>query len=108
MLILRDRRWDRLPTLAFPGSSAGKESACNLGNLGLAPGLGRSPGEWNSYPVQYSGLGNSLERIVHEFTKSWTRLSDFHFSMRKTGKKLKKNQQLKTYSMFMSRKTQYC
>ena len=39
----------------FPGGSAGKESACNVGDLGLIPGLGRSPGEGNGYPLQYSG-----------------------------------------------------
>ena len=49
----------------FPGSSAGKESACNAGDLGLIPGLGRSPGEGNSYLLQYFGLENSLDWIVH-------------------------------------------
>ena len=53
--------WRRatLPTpvfLGFPGGSAGKESACNVGDLGSIPGLGRSPGEGNGYPLQYSGL----------------------------------------------------
>ena len=42
-------------------------------------GLGRSPGEGNGYPLQYSGLENSMDCIVHGVTKSWTRLSDFHF-----------------------------
>ena len=42
-------------------SSIGKESACNLGDLGLIPGLGRSPGEWRGYPLQYSHLGNSMD-----------------------------------------------
>ena len=42
----------------FPCSSAGKESACNVGDLGLMPGLGRSPGEGKGYPLQYSGLEN--------------------------------------------------
>ena len=53
---------DRLPTpvfLGFPGGSAGKESAHSAGDLGLIPGLGRSPGEGNDYPLQYSGLENS-------------------------------------------------
>ena len=48
-------RRDRLPTtvfLGFPGSSAGKESTCNVGDRGSIPGLGRSPGEGNSYPLQ--------------------------------------------------------
>ena len=52
--------------------SAGKESACYVGDLGLIPGLGRSPGEGNSYPLQYSGLENSMNCIVHEVTKSQT------------------------------------
>ena len=49
----------------FPCGSAGKETACNAGDLGLIPGLGRSPGEGNSYPLQYSGLENSMDCIVH-------------------------------------------
>ena len=49
-----------------------------MGDLGLIPGLGRSPGEVNSYPLQYSGLENSVDYIVHVATKSRTRMSDFH------------------------------
>jgi len=45
--------------MGFPGGSVGKESACNAGNLDSIPGLGRSPGEGNGYPLQYSGLENS-------------------------------------------------
>ena len=55
-------RRDRLPSpvfLGFPGGSSGKESACNAGNLGLIPGLGRSSGEGKGHPLQYSGLENS-------------------------------------------------
>ena len=59
----------------FSGGSAGKEPACNARDLGLILGLGRSPGEGNSYPLQYSGLENSTDCIVHEVAKSWTRLS---------------------------------
>ena len=59
--------------------SASKESACNAGDLGSIPGLGRSPGEGKGYPLQYSGLENSMNCIVHGVTKSWTRLSDFYF-----------------------------
>ena len=59
----------------FPGGSAGKESACNAGDLGLIPGLGRSPGEGKGYSLQYSGLENSMDLWV---TKSRTRLSDFY------------------------------
>ena len=47
---------------------------------GLIPGLGRSPGEGKGYPLQYSGLENSMDYTVHGVAKSWTRLSDFHFS----------------------------
>ena len=54
-----------------------KESACNVGDLGLIPGLGRSPGEGKGYPLQYSGLENSIECTVHEVEKSRTLLSDF-------------------------------
>ena len=48
----------------FPGGSDGKESACNVGDLGLVPGLGRFPGEGNSYPLQYSCLENSINKGV--------------------------------------------
>ena len=61
-----------------PCGSAGKESACNARDLGLIPGLGRSPGEGNGYPLQYPGLENSMDCIVCGFTKSQTRLRDFH------------------------------
>ena len=64
----------------FPGGSAGKEFACNAGDLGSIPALGRSPGEGKGYPFQYSGLENSTDCIVHGVAKSWTWLSDFHFS----------------------------
>ena len=66
--------------LGFPDSSAGKESACNAGDPGSTPGSGRSAGEGNSYPLQYSGLENSMDYIVHGVAKRRTRLSDFHFS----------------------------
>ena len=48
--------------LGFPGVSNGKEPACNEGDLGLIPGLGRSPGEGNGCPLQYSCLENSMDR----------------------------------------------
>ena len=64
----------------FLCGSAGKESACNAGNLGSIPGLGRSPGEGKGYPLQYSGLENSVDCIVHEIAKSRTRLSNLQFS----------------------------
>ena len=59
--------------------SAGKESTCNAADLGSIPGLGRSPGEGKGYPLQYSGLENPMDCIVHGVAKSWTRLSAFHF-----------------------------
>ena len=62
----------------FSGGSAGKESACNVGDLGLIPGWERSPGEGKGYPLQYAGLANSMDCIVHGFAKSWTRLRDLH------------------------------
>ena len=78
-------RWrkDRLPTpvfLGFPCGSAGKESACNAEDLGLISGLGRS-GEEKGYPLQYSGLENSMDCIVHGVAKSRTQLSDFRFPL---------------------------
>ena len=65
----------------FLGGSAGKESACSAGDLGSIPGLGRSPGDGNGNPLQYSCLGNPMGRgawqpTVHGVTKSQTRLSD--------------------------------
>ena len=75
-------RRDRLPTPVFLGSpcgSAGKESACDVGDLDLIPGLGRAPGEGKGYPLQYSGLENSMDCTVHGVPEGWTQLSDFHF-----------------------------
>ena len=63
----------------FPGGSAGKESACNVRGLGTIPELGRSLGEGNGYPLQYSGLENTMDYIVHGVAKSRTQLSNFHF-----------------------------
>ena len=51
--------------MGFLDSSVGKESACNAGDPGLIPGLGRSPGEGKGYPLQYPGLENSMNCIVH-------------------------------------------
>ena len=60
------------PWVRFPWWLSGKESACNAGDLGLIPGLGRSPGEGNGYPLRYSGLENSMDCMVHGVAKSWT------------------------------------
>ena len=66
----------------FPGGSDGKASACSVGDLGSIPGLGRSPGEGNSNPLQHSCLENPMDRgawwvTVHGVTKSRTQMSDF-------------------------------
>ena len=65
----------------FPGASDGKESACNAGDPGSIRGSGRSPGEGNGHPLQYSGLENPVDReaqwaTVHGVAKSWTQLRD--------------------------------
>ena len=67
--------------MGFLGGSDSKESACNAGDLGLIPGSGRSPGDGNGYPLQYSSLKNSMHRgakqaTVHGVAKSWTQLSE--------------------------------
>ena len=58
--------------MGFPGGSSDKESAYNAGDLGSIPGLGRSPGEGKGYPLQYSGMENYMDCIVHGVTKSRT------------------------------------
>ena len=73
--------------IGFPGGSEDKASACNAGDLGSIPGLGRSPGEANGNPLQYSCLENPMDRgawwaTVHGVSKSRTRLSDFTHSLR--------------------------
>jgi len=83
LLSLRGKLMDKSSRLFFIfcaslSGSVGKESACNVGDLDLIPMLGRSPGEGNGYPLQYSDLENSMDCIVHGVTKSWTRLNDIH------------------------------
>ena len=58
--------------MGFPCGSTGKESACSVGDLGSIPGLGRSPGGERGYPLQYSGLENSMDSIVHGVVKGQT------------------------------------
>ena len=71
--------YHKLLTLqGFPCGSAGKESTCNVGDLGSIPGLGRPPGEGKGYPLQCSGLENSMDYTVHGVEKSQTQLSAFH------------------------------
>ena len=75
------------PSLSgFPGGSEGKASACNVGDPGSIPGLGRSPGEGNGNPLQYSCLKNFMDReacraTVHGVTRSQTRLSNFTLTL---------------------------
>ena len=69
--------YEGLLSVDFPGGSDGKASAYNAGDLGLIPGSGRSPGEGNGNPLQYSCLVNTMDRgawwaTVHGITKSWT------------------------------------
>ena len=83
-------------SIGLPGGSEGKASACNAGDQGSIPGLGRSPGEGNGNPLQYSCLENPMyggawEATVHGVSKCRTRLSDFtsmQVSQSKSGKKL--------------------
>ena len=67
--------------LDFPCDSTGKESTCNAGNLGAIPGLGRSPGEGKGYPLQHSGLENSMDCVAHGVAKRWTQLSNLHLHL---------------------------
>ena len=85
-------RRDRLPTpvfLGFPCGLAGKESSCNVGDLVSIPGLRRSPGEGKGYTLQYSGLENSMDCIVHGVAKSGTQRTTltltFHSWVKETG-----------------------
>ena len=71
--------------MGFPGGSEVKVSACNVGDLGSTPGSGRSPGEGNGNPLQYSCLENPMDRgawlaILYGVVKSQTRLNDFTFT----------------------------
>jgi len=79
-----DKGWATTPVfLGFPGGSISKESTHDVGDLGLIPGLGRSPGGGDDNPLQYSCLGNTMDRgawgaIVHGIAKSRTPLNDRH------------------------------
>ena len=71
--------------VGFPGGSEGKGSAYNVGDLGSIPGSGRSPGEGNGNPLQYSWLenptdGEAWQATVHGVAKSWTQPSNFTFT----------------------------
>ena len=75
LLSVTSREW------GFPGGTDSKQSACKVGDLGLIPRSGRSPGEGNGNPFQYSCLENSMDRgawwaTVHGIAKNWTPLND--------------------------------
>ena len=81
-----DVKYKTIKYLGFPGGSEGKASAGNAGDLGSIPGSGRSPGEGNGNSLQYSCLekpmdGGAWWATVHRVAKSWTRLSDFPFTL---------------------------
>ena len=77
---IRDQKPRQLLGCESRGLNRSKvQRACNVGDVGSIPGLGRSPGEGKGYPLQYSGLENSVDYSVHGVTKSQTQLSDFHF-----------------------------
>ena len=86
----------------LPCGSAGKESACNVGDPGLIPGLGRPPGEGKNYLLQYSGLENPMDCIVRWFTKSQTQLSDFHFHLH-----INMECNMEAFFLFFLRKTKW-
>ena len=70
-----------LGVLGFPCGSADKESTCNARDLGSLPGFGISPEEGKGYQLQYSGLENSMDCIIHRVAMNQTRLSNFHFHL---------------------------
>ena len=70
--VTKGKWWGEINKEFIPGGSDGKESACNAGDMGSVPGFGTSPGEGNSYTLQYSGLENSMDAIDHGVTKSQT------------------------------------
>ena len=74
-------KWSlNIHSTGFPCDSAGKESTCNVGNLGSTPGLGRCPGEWKDYPLQYSGLENSMDCTeLQRVSQDWTTFTLFYW-----------------------------
>ena len=82
LCLMKNIKGDPIQNSGFPDSLAGKESTWNGGDLCSIPGLGRSPGEAKGYPLQYFGLENSTECIVHGVEKSRTQLSNFHFQFK--------------------------
>ena len=77
-----DDWFKRMWYMDFPGGSAGKEFTCNAGDLGSIPGLGRSRGEGNGFPLQYSGVENSMDHSPWSHKESnMTEILHFHFSL---------------------------
>ena len=68
----KDLKWSTFFKKGFPGGSEGKESACNAGDWGSVPESGRSPGEGNSSPLQYSCLENPMDGITNELLSMWS------------------------------------
>ena len=91
--------------MGFPCGSAGKESACSVGDLGSIPRLWRSPGEGKDYPLQYSGLEDSKDCRVHEVAKSWTQLSNFQRELCQWNKSDRESQILYIITTFWGIKT---
>ena len=83
-------KWAPNPGKGFPGGSVGKESACNAGNLGLIPVLGRSPEEGKAYLLQYSGLETSRDYSLwgHKELDMTEQLSLFHFQLGYSSRKI--------------------
>ena len=108
--------FEDLMSFPFPGGSAGKEFTCNAGDPGLIPGLGRSPGEGNGYPLQYSGLENSMDCIVHgiarvghdwaTFTFSFFLLIPWHVSL--PSEALIPSSSFSWFLLQLSRRPDYC
>ena len=84
----------------LPKWCSGKASSANAGDKGSIPGTGRSPGEGNSYPLQYSCLENSMDCIVHGVAKSWTQLSYFQFQEMTLIKRESESLRYTTYTEF--------
>ena len=95
--------------MGFPGGSDGEEFTCNAGDLDSIPRLGRFPGEGKGHPFQYSGLENSKDS-VHGVTKGWTRLSDFHFTLKaqKLTRFIKSSIPGKLFSCETEKQIQFC
>ena len=109
ILTSRQAFYLRVLTYNFPGCSDGKASVYNVGDLGSIPRSGRSPGEGNGNPVQYSCLENPMDggawwATVHGVAKSWTRLSDFTFTFTFKDSSLSRKVKLITRNMYLCKR----